>query len=109
MQLTKVEGENIESVFIYITRNFREPFLMSVLCKQYNISAHRLNKGFKNTFDHSPNKYRMYLCMDEARNELSKGTKISDLAYRYGYSSIGSFTRAFKKVYPNAPSWYKFI
>jgi AraC-like DNA-binding protein len=109
MLLTKQEEQSIESVFIYITKYFREPFILSVLCKQYNIPEYRLKRGFKNTFDHTPYKYRLYLCMDEARNELSKGATISDLAYRYGYSSIPNFTRAFKKVYPNAPSWYKFI
>jgi AraC-like DNA-binding protein len=109
MQLTKIEEECIERVFIDITANFREPFLLSVLCKRYHIREHRLKRGFQNIFDHTPYKYRLYLCMEEARNELSKGVKISDLAFKYGYSSVGSFTRAFKKVYPNAPSWYKFI
>ena len=109
MQITKKEEQSIEKVFIDITRNFREPLLLQILCKRYDIREHRLRTEFKKMFDHPPYKYRLYLCMEEARNELSKGAKVSDLAFRYGYSSVGSFTRAFKKVYPNAPSWYKFI
>jgi AraC-like DNA-binding protein len=109
MQLTELEEKSIEKVFIDITANFREPFLLSELCKRYHIREHRLNRGFKLFFDYTPYQYRLYLCMDEARNELANGMKISELSVRYGYGSIGSFTRAFKKVYPNAPSWYKFI
>jgi AraC-like DNA-binding protein len=108
MQLSKLD-ETIEKIFIDITVNYREPFLIAALCEKYNISEHRLKRDFKNIFDITPNKYRLCLCMDEAVKELLKGVKINELANRYGYNSVGNFTKAFKKVYPNGPSWYIFL
>jgi AraC-like DNA-binding protein len=109
MYLTPSEEEIIEKIFIEITTDFKKLFNIADVCKRYNIGEFKLKKGFKALYHTTPYRYRLELCMNHARKELAKGSKVSDLAALYNYSTVGNFTRAFKKVYPNAPSLYKYF
>jgi AraC-like DNA-binding protein len=109
MYLTPSEEEIIEKIFIEITTDFMKSFSIADICQRYHIGEFKLKKGFKSLYNTTPYRYRLELCMDHARKELVKGRKVSDLAALYNYSTVGNFTRAFKKVYPNAPSLYKYF
>jgi AraC-like DNA-binding protein len=108
MKLTFSERKIIEKVQLEITTDFKRRFKIEDLCEQYDISETKLTKGFKQLYGITVSRYHLELCMQFARGEFIKGTKVREVAFILEYSSIASLSRAFKKVYDKPPSYYRF-
>ncbi|MBE6883971.1 MAG: AraC family transcriptional regulator [Ruminococcaceae bacterium] len=74
--------------------------------KQFNYSKFYLEKRFKKLYGTSLITYRNQKRMELAQ-QLLKTESVSAVAYRTGYSSIYSFSRAFKQHYGYCPSELK--
>lgn len=109
MKLTYAENDIVKSVHEYITINFLENFHIGALCKTYVISESKLTKGFRTKYGITIYGYYLQMRMNYAMQLLKSGKDVSGVAARLEYSTAGSFSRAFKKVYPKPPNSYRFV
>ena len=108
MRLTYAEKIIIENVHLDITTDYFQNFLIEELCGQHLISETKLTKGFKQLFGITIYRYHLEKCMEHAKVEIQKGASVRELSVLFEYSSIGSFSRAFRKIYPRPPSHYRY-
>jgi AraC-like DNA-binding protein len=108
MRLTYAERVIIDQVHFDITHNYFQKFLIGDLCLKYIISETKLTKGFKQVYGVTIYRYHLEKCMEHAKEAFKRGASVRDVAVAFEYSSIGSFSRAFRKVYPRPPSHYKY-
>jgi AraC-like DNA-binding protein len=71
------------------------------------INVGTLNTAFENTFHISIYRYHIVKKMEYAKSLLGKGFQVKEVAILLGYSTTGSFSRAFKSVYYHPPQFYK--
>ncbi len=97
----KVEGflmENLEGKFMGV----------DTLAKKFKISPSKLKADFKKSFGQSLLQYFQRKQMLLAKDLIIKNNiKVSDLAFKFGYSNPSKFSKAFVKHVGEAPSYYK--
>lgn len=92
----------------YIEENLCEEIDSRMIADHCNISLSSLQKLFRIALHKSIKEYilKRRMCL-AARDILHTDMKCIDIAYKYGFSSPESFTRAFCKVWNETPSSYK--
>jgi len=108
MRLTISENKIVEMVYEEISLNYLKEQSIATFCNKYRISETKLTKGFKFLYGITIYAYYLDLRMHYAREELKKGTDVGSVANLLNYSTSSSFTRAFKKIYPRPPSYYRY-
>ncbi len=75
------------------------------LARMMGASRSRFAELFTRTLGESPAKYVAKVKMFQARRWIAQdGMRIAEVAYRLGYDSEASFSRAFKRIIGHAPS-----
>lgn len=96
--------KSISQTITYIEDHLMEPFVTEVVAKEVGISSLYLQKGFKLMTGYSMAEYirnrRLYLAALEV---LAGQEKVIDIAYKYGYETPESFTKAFARFHGIAP------
>lgn len=96
--------QGIRESIKYMEAHLLEPINADDVAHQVGISSIYLQKGFKIMTDYSMAEYmrnrRLYLA---ALDVLSNQQKVIDLAYKYGYDTPESFTKAFSRFHGVAP------
>ena len=100
--------QDLEKTIEYIENNITKNINIKKLSKYIGISEFYLQKSFQILTGYSIGEYirnrRLYL----AARELSlSNNKIIDIAYKYGYETPESFTKAFSKFHNSTPSKVK--
>ncbi|WPQ61922.1 AraC family transcriptional regulator [Chitinophaga sancti] len=72
------------------------------------ISKTKLKIGFKKKYNLTLYQFHLQTRMGYAKEQLNKGLQVKVLALSLGYSTSGSFSRAFKKVYPHPPGYFRY-
>lgn len=98
----------IRSCVAYIDAHFHEPILVEDLCRHTNVSQSYLYKCFSEVLNVSTKDFIMeyklrYLTVDLLKEEVS----LKELAYNYGFSSVGHLSTVFKKYYGCPPTVYR--
>ncbi|PWS32234.1 helix-turn-helix domain-containing protein [Pedobacter paludis] len=106
MRMTRHEIHAVKQVHSDLRADFISALSISVLAEKHRISAVRLMKGFIKIFGISINYFHLKLRMDYAKIALMRGTMVKEIAITLGYSTTGSFTRAFKKIHQLPPSYF---
>ena len=92
----------------YIEENLLEDLDINKISKKVGISKFYLQRSFQILTCYSISEYirnrRLYLAAIEIKNSK---TKIIDIAYKYGYETPESFSKAFTKFHCNTPSSVK--
>lgn len=100
MEWIKVINKSIE----YIEKNIHVDIAIEDLCKQVHMSPFYFQKSFSMMTGYSLGEYirnrRLYLA---ALDLIDKDYKIIDLAYRYGYETPESFSKAFSRFHGLSP------
>jgi len=103
-------GENMEWLHMirksiqYMEEHLQGQFNIADMASQVGISSFYLQKGFKIMTGYTPTEYVKYRRLYLAAAELiSKDVKVIDLAYRYGYETPESFTKAFTRFHGTSP------
>lgn len=92
----------------YMENNIESNFSLSQLAHQYHYTKEYIIKLFKEATGITPYSYWRRLRLRQSCRELqSAGVSIKQIARKYGYSSISSYTNQFKKLYGISPSEYK--
>ena len=100
--------QDLEKTIEYIENNITKNINIKKLSKYIGISEFYLQKSFQILTGYSIGEYirsrRLYL----AARELShSNNKVIDIAYKYGYETPESFTKAFTKFHDSTPSKVK--
>ena len=100
--------ECVCTVIDYIEKNLLEDITINDVSNQVNISKFYLQRGFKLMTGYSISEYiryrRLYLSALEIINSKEK---IIDLAYKYGFETPESFSKAFSRFHGISPSQIK--
>lgn len=102
-------GENSTARLIeeYLCRNIYEELNLSSLCERFFIGKSKLSQIFKENTGKSPMQYLSELRIEESKKLIREGVSIGEIAELLHYSSIHSYTRAFKNATGFAPTGYK--
>lgn len=97
--------ESIKKSINYLEENLLEKDNVENVAKEVGISSFYLQKGFKVTTEISMSEYvknrRLYLA---GLDVIADKTKIIDIAFKYGYNTPESFTKAFTRFHGVTPS-----
>ena len=98
----------LEKTINYIEKNLLKNIKVTAIAKNVGISSFYLQRSFQILTGYSISEYirnrRLFLA---ARELSSSKHKIIDIAYKYGYETPESFTKAFTKFHNNTPSAVK--
>lgn len=75
------------------------------LSKKFNINVFKLKKGFKEAYGVGVFEYASQIRMDKALKLIHTSEySVKEIAFRIGYSTVSSFSSAFKKVHGVSPN-----
>lgn len=100
--------EALRGAITYIEAHLMEECTAEEISRQVNMSPFYFQKGFKMITGYTIGEYvrnrRLYLA---ALDVIKREDKIIDLAYKYGYDTPESFTKAFRRFHGLAPMQLK--
>ncbi len=109
VKATTDDIEKVCNVEHILTRNLEAAPPLSVLSKMAYMSPSKLKKLFKDMYGKPIYQYYQFYRMQKAREMLlSKSYSVTNVALSLGFSSVGSFSKAFKKEFNVLPSSYLF-
>ncbi|MDX2231573.1 MAG: helix-turn-helix domain-containing protein [Leptolyngbyaceae cyanobacterium bins.349] len=92
----------------YMRANLETPIALMSLCTALHTSERPLNYGFQEVFGVSPMAYLKTLRLQAVRTQLQQAdpetTAIAEIANRYGFQSLGHFSRDYKIMFGELPS-----
>lgn len=102
------KNSTVELIENYLKQNIGNTLYMPSLCKRFHISKSQLSQIFKDCTSKSVMQYFTDLKIEEAKKLLREtNLSISEIAERLSYTSIHSFSRAFKITTGFSPRAYK--
>ncbi|WP_169669213.1 AraC family transcriptional regulator [Flavivirga algicola] len=101
--------KRINKVIDYIEKNLDKELSLGLLSKKACYSPFHFHRLFKFITNESTNEFINRKRIEKIAAILLVGTNesITELAFRYGFSSGNSFSRAFKKFYGLSPTVFK--
>lgn len=100
--------ESLEKAINYIEEHIEENIFIKDIAQEVGISSFYLQKSFQIATGYSIGEYirkrKLYLAAEELKKNKSK---IIDIAYKYGYETPESFSKAFNKFHGTTPSKVK--
>ena len=81
---------------------------LPMLADRAGINEFKLKIGFRELFNTSPYQYRLYLCLERAKELLEEtDDTIDQIAGKVGFDTYNGFSTAFKKAYKIPPTTYR--
>lgn len=98
----------INRVFLFIDENLASDLSLYAVSQIAYFSPFHFHRVFKFVTGETLNEYVSRRRIEKsALDLLHKNTTATEIAYKYGFSEISSFSRAFKKFYGISPSEFK--
>lgn len=92
----------------YIVMNMDKPITLDLLAEKFLMSKYHLAHCFKDIYHIGPIHYHQQLRLTKAKELIQYSTlSISEIGVKLGYTSIHSFSRAFKSLEGVSPSYYR--
>jgi len=88
----------------YIENNLQRPVNLDKISAYAGYSPFHFSRMFKNQTGVSVMEYVKKRKLVKASDDIMNGSRIIDAAFRYGWSSHGGFTKAFKQEYGFVPA-----
>ena len=107
MKLTKSQEKAIEMIKDLIDAQPQRRIDIPQLVALSRLSESKLTKGFKAMYHMTLYKYQLEAAMNHAKKLLDDDHQVKEVAIELGYSTSGSFARAFFKVFHERPGDYK--
>lgn len=95
-----------EKVRQYINNNFLDKIYLEELSEQCGLSRYYIIKLFKQKYDVTPHAYQTSCRMNYAKEEISKGKEISEIAHEIGFYDQSHFSKTFKAYFGITPLDY---
>lgn len=100
--------EALKRAVNYIEEHLLEDISVNDIAENVYVSSFHFQRGFKLMTGYTINEYikdrRLYLA---ALEYTGSDVKVIDLAYKYGYDTPESFTKAFSRFHGVSPSQFK--
>lgn len=96
--------EALQSALDYIEENLTGEIDVHDVAARAYVSAYHFQRVFSATFGMPLGEYVRCRRLTLAAQELAQGTKVIDMAVKYGYDSPDSFARAFRRFHGVLPS-----
>ena len=96
--------EALQSALDYIEENLTGEIDVHDVAARAYVSAYHFQRVFSATFGMPLGEYVRCRRLTLAAQELAQGTKVIDMAVKYGYDSPDSFARAFRRFHDVLPS-----
>jgi AraC-like DNA-binding protein len=101
------ESSIAELIAKYLTENSKRALTLSELCSRFYMGKSKLFSIFREFTGTSPMEYHEKKRLAEAKRMLASGSHtVSAVSDALGYSSIHTFSRAFKREVGISPSEY---
>lgn len=98
----------MQNIFNYISENYKKEINITSLSKEFHTNRNSLNIKFKRSTGLSVMEYVANLRINIAQSMIRQTTlPVSEIAYRVGYMNPNNFSRMFKKITGNSPSFYR--
>lgn len=99
----------IKELTYWIENNLEEPLNVKRVATKSGYSQWHLQRIFKNVTGDSLAYFIRKKRLQNAASELKQSEKtIAEIAFQYQFDSQQSFTRAFKKMFSQTPSDYRY-
>jgi AraC family transcriptional regulator len=103
-----LEHARMRRVLDYIDQNLEEEFTVSDLARMANLSVFHFARVFANTMGMPPQRYVSQRRLESAKKMIGTGRlPLSEIAFRSGFSSQASFTRAFRRATNMTPGEFR--
>lgn len=100
--------ERINKVLVYIDRNLGKKMDLEMLASMAHFSPFHFHKIMRAYLRESLGSYIIRVRLDAAASLLMYSSEpVSEIAYRIGYDTPASFTKAFQKRFGTSPSDYR--
>ncbi|RBL89347.1 helix-turn-helix domain-containing protein [Chitinophaga flava] len=107
MKLTKFQEKAIVKTKSFIDENPQKRIDIQHLVSYSGLSESKLTKGFKMLYQTTIYQYQLEKAMNYAKTLLDEDHQVKEVAITLGYSTSGSFARAFYRVFQERPGEYK--
>lgn len=94
----------LNQIINYIEDHLTDNLPLDTISNKAGMPLYHLSMIFYYLSSHTLSEYIKNRKLSEANKELLGGEKVTDIAFKYGYSSVDGFTRAFKKYAGHLPS-----
>jgi AraC family transcriptional regulator len=103
-----LDHARMRRVLDYIDQNLEEEFTISDLARRAHLSAFHFARMFANTMGAPPRRYISQRRLESAKKMIGTGRlPLSEIAFRSGFSSQASFTRAFRRATNMTPGEFR--
>lgn len=103
----RLVADRVDDAVDILRQEFIDPPSISALARRVGINECYLKKGFREKTGETIGGYIRYLRMKKAQELLESGKySVLDTAIFVGYSNLGHFSMAFKKMYGYSPSTF---
>jgi AraC family transcriptional regulator len=103
-----VDHARMRRVLDYIDQNLEEEFTISDLARMAHLSAFHFARMFAHTMGTPPQRYVSQRRLESAKKMIGTGRlPLSEIAFRSGFSSQASFTRAFRRATNMTPGEFR--
>lgn len=106
-KFNKHDVEVMWAIKTYLSTNFLEDHSLKALTKTFGTNKFKLNTIFKSLFNVTPFEYIRNERLKSAKEWLTAGEPVNEVAQKLGYKNSHHFTAAFKKVFQMTPSEFK--
>lgn len=108
---TEQQLSRVNDALHVIHRDISAPLLASDLAKVAAYSEQHFHRVFKRIVGESVNVYIRRTRLEHAANQLmfDQQTRVIDIAEKCGFSSLSSFTHAFKEVFKTTPAQWRVV
>jgi len=96
--------EHIKHILKYIEEHLEEELSCSILAKEAGYSEYYFIRSFKSYVGITVMEYIGKRRLVKASEDILEGTKILDVALKYGWQSHSGFTKAFQREFGFSPS-----
>lgn len=100
---------NAEKIRKHIEKNFKKNISINELCISEKLSERTLRSGFKNLFGLSPKQYHTSFRLGKVHHAFLKADytveSVEKIAYDHGFTHMGRFSRSYKSMFGNTPSY----
>jgi AraC-like DNA-binding protein len=107
VKINKRDAELMWSVKEYLNKTFLDDHTLQSLSKEFGTNKFKLNVIFKSLFGLTPFELIRNLKMDLAKQWLSDGLTVGEVAHRLKYKNPHHFSTAFKKMFDSTPSQFR--
>ncbi len=106
--LLRADQERIRMAGDILVKNMKNPPTIPALASQVGVNTAKLQRGFKQVFGTTVNKFLLQHRMNCARELiLNQKTDVAQAAFSVGYADISHFIHCYKKTFGVTPGYHK--